>query len=295
MVEVIKAETAEQFVDFLRPSRASWWDQSMARHTHYFRGHANKDWPLLPKGLRPLGQLNPLTPLYHAFIERHLEQGLGEFDEGMPSHETKLKCWRFALEEAVIQFGSLGRQVGLETPFVQSSYLTESLTDRHPNEPDINLAGLAQHHGVPTHLLDWSEDPLTAAFFALGDDDQETDLCVWALATSPHRYDLLPGSRQVIVLSQSATAGNPNVRAQHGVFLHYWGYKWEPAFDGEQWVPFEAHTALAASLTQITLPSRERNTLRLLLLAERRSAAHLMPSWDNVAATLLLRWERSSL
>jgi hypothetical protein len=39
---------------------------------------------------------------------------------------------------------------------------------------------LAQHYGLPTRLLDWSENPLVAAYFAVQDLDD--DGCVWALS-----------------------------------------------------------------------------------------------------------------
>lgn len=41
---------------------------------------------------------------------------------------------------------------------------------------------LAQHYGVPTRLLDWSENPLVAAYFAVLDDPND-DGCIWALGT----------------------------------------------------------------------------------------------------------------
>lgn len=39
---------------------------------------------------------------------------------------------------------------------------------------------LAQHYGLPTRLLDWSENPLVAAYFAVLEHPDE-DGCIWAL------------------------------------------------------------------------------------------------------------------
>lgn len=44
---------------------------------------------------------------------------------------------------------------------------------------DVDWLALMQHHGAPTRLMDWTDSPYVAAFFAL--ENTETDSAVWAI------------------------------------------------------------------------------------------------------------------
>ena len=286
----IPHKSATTFLEHLRPSAADWWDDFTAGPTHVFRGHANASWRLLPKGWRPLDQ-----NLEIASLIRMLSHGS---QPGSRSLRDRATVWRLALAEAAIQFAQLGRSVGLEIPWQVPRSILTSETDYVP-AIDLSLLALAQHHGVPTQLLDWSEDPLTAAFFAIGDDlSDQDDLCVWALRISgvPNTSD------EKFSLTSAPNVGNANMRAQSGMFLAYQQgphlnslftdeQKNESLFPDGSWPSFEEEEAINSALIKITLCGSQRFALHNLLLREKRSRAHLMPSWDGVAQTLIEDWK----
>jgi len=68
--------------------------------------------------------------------------------------------------------------------FMKKSY---SFLDNPPKDDDYQKwITIAQHYGIPTRILDWSEGCLVSLFFAVKMLDTENDGVVWAL--NPTRY-----------------------------------------------------------------------------------------------------------
>lgn len=86
----------------------------------------------------------------------------------------------------------------------------------------IEVAGLAQHYGVNTRLLDWSRDINVAIYFAVSGlmkfeaSEIPENIVLWVLDTSAFKA---PEENSTgIVLYTPKYAGNPNLCAQKGAF-----------------------------------------------------------------------------
>jgi FRG domain-containing protein len=178
----------------------------------------------------------------------------------------------------------------------------------HPPENEWEVLVAAQHHGLPTRLLDWTYSPLVAAHFATVEPDYGSDRVVWRLDwKSVHRFFRLPelalliqdlegilgGDRPMTPWALFSTPADgkpfacmleppslsPRIVAQSATFT-LCSDKYQ-SFDR-----FLEKHGLGSALTKFIIPAGEtacfRDQLDLVSVDERR----LFPDLDGVAAEM---------
>lgn len=268
-----------------------------------FRGQGNADWPLLPKAFR--------RPLNGTIKLRH---------DGTVSLPGRTYRDQIRAEiRLLFRFLSHANDQGLPVPDGCSKYLSTAhyrYLDRWTYDefpmfegqafpPDwmLQSLALAQHHGIPTRLLDWTLNPLAAAYFAaiqcLTEQNRPMRLAVWALDSSyVQAYD---GDGGRIKLFQPPKHGNLNLVAQDGLFTFHRtltkGNERPDTTSSEEslykllaanWLkgPDDTIPAKPPRLFKITLDARHASELLEELSLRRVDATRLFPGYAGAARAL---------
>jgi hypothetical protein len=292
---VYEVETAESLIAFFdrHPMfRAPGGIEARATGTNrfIFRGQGDYRWPLLPSSLRwseaELDHVRGLEPAKRTtYVKDQLIEEL------------------IAVKDFLLLAASLGFDVpiGPEQLFeyifpIEAAALSGKMPELPPLPGHVlDAMALAQHHGVGTRLLDWTESPYIAAFFAAFE---------WSSVGQANGKDA-PEWMVVHCLNQARLGSYPRIkayipqrhnkdfiRAQRGMFIHFSAVL-DRSVESCHWPTLEEiiedendrilYVNTWPALVSLKLRTRDADAMLRLLYNRHVSRATVMPNLDNIA------------
>lgn len=154
-----------------------------------------------------------------------------------------------------------------------------------PTNPWERLS-IAQHHLLPTRLLDWSQNPMTALYFAVAYGEQEnTDAALFALFSTTKTSATSVAERSPFEVPKPTkfypSFVSPRIRAQEGLFV--------VCPDVEK--PLDQQLPEGWRLEKLKIPANSKKQIRYELFRLGVHASSLFPDLDRLAQRL--KWQHA--
>lgn len=287
-VETRHCDTLDEFWDCVSPI-GEFFNPPGPPLNFVYRGQSNSEWALIPRVFR--------------------QNVIDKYKQGMLStlrdHPGQAIFEYVLLRSFVDYCDSRGLAIPNDSPDFRRYFNWSTITFMHGNSSDgwphdqaVPLMALAQHHGIPTRLLDWSSNPYVACYFAaesaitdsnLNDDDR---IAVFGLSLNhipeygAHVTDPLVTMRLHRIRVPGSTS--VNLASQGGSFILLYNH----GASGEVFTPNVSLESIIAKdnkllLKKVTLPKALAGDLLLRCGKFGISAASLFPGYDGAAKSVI--------
>lgn len=213
-------------------------------------------------------------------MEKHYVSSFAEFHSAIEKYQGKQKTIcrgqsdsSYPLKTSVGRCKPFGKKKHPAMEKRMLSLFKESSVPYLSSRPtnDWEWLALAQHHGLPTRLLDWTYNPLAAAFFAV-EKDCKSDSAVfifWGAATlSDLKQDPLNINRPIRYRPPHVS---PRIAAQAGLFTAH---------------PNPEMSFEHKSMVKIIIANSARRTIKTTLNKYGVSRRNLFPGLDGLSVDL---------
>ncbi|ADD78312.1 Hypothetical Protein PANA_3145 [Pantoea ananatis LMG 20103] len=244
-----------------------------------FRGHANSDWKLIPSALRPGFHLNS------SLLGKILNIRDVIVNEVITLNMFAHACDRVGI--SIPNDSTMFRDEALNpTSIFNQTFLTHP--ELWPGQRFYEIMAMAQHHGVATRLLDWSESPYVAAYFSasgalLNMEDSEWDkqrLAIWVVRTP------LADNLQKLKFIKVPGSVSKHLSSQRGMFSIHPMDSYSDNLTDTLGLEELGLAEQGIDFYKLTLPTTE--SIRLLYLCSMAgfTAASLFPSADGAGRSV---------